>query len=43
MKRAPKKFFTEMLAMGEWGEGRGGEGRKNKAIINQRPLRPTHG
>jgi hypothetical protein len=38
MKRAPKTIFQEMLATVEGGR----EGKIN-AIINQRPLRPTHG
>jgi hypothetical protein len=40
MKRAPQKFSPEMLATG--GRGGGREGKIN-SIINQRPLRPTHG
>jgi hypothetical protein len=43
MERAPNIFFPEMLPTMEGGGGGGGGGRKNKAIINQRPLRPTHG
>jgi hypothetical protein len=34
MKRAPKKFFPEMLGVREG---------KINAIINQRPLTATHG
>ena len=37
-ERASKKIFQEMLATVEGGR----EGKIN-AIINQRPLRPTHG
>jgi hypothetical protein len=39
MKKAPQKFF-----LGCWRRegGGGGEGKIN-AIINQRPLRSTHG
>ena len=40
-EKGPKKFSTEMLATGEGGGG-GREGKIN-AIINQRPLKPTHG
>jgi hypothetical protein len=41
MERAPNIFFPEMLPTmeGWWGVREG----KINAIINQRPLRPTHG